>query len=371
MTEKVDPYKMNTSYITLDEILSQPHAWQDALDELNRQSDMLRQLGQQQVDDLLFVGCGSPYFMARSAASMARALTGLPAEAHPASDIWLFPEQTLSANRSRLVVVISRSGETTETMRAVEKLSAQANQTIAAVTCYEASTLAKSIESVLLARAGQEVGLAQTRSFTSMLILTQSLIHAVGGRSLGTHMHSLPSLAQGMINQYGDFAEEFGRSMSKRFNRIFFLGGGALYGLACEAMLKMKEMSLSLSEAYHTMEFRHGPMSMANEETLIVGLVSENATAFETAVLSEMRQKGATVLAVTPTSLPAESADHQIVLPGGFSDVERGPLYLPVLHLIIYYHTVQKGLNPDLPHNLTAVINLDDDHGQKRGSSES
>src|SRR5262249_54468126 len=156
------------------------------------------------------------------------------------------------------------------------------------------------------------------------------------------------------IESQHDFARQFGGQM--RFQRHFFLGGGPLYGLACEAMLKMKEMSLSDSEAYHFMEFRHGPMSLVNDQTLVIGLGSEAATAYETAVLTEMRQRGAKVLALTPTPLPASSADHQIVLPGKLTDLERGPLYLPVMHLITFYYTVQKGLDPDHPHHLTAVV---------------
>ncbi len=354
------------TYQTLREILSQPEAWQDALDEIGRQAGTLRAFYEQYKPDyLMFVGCGSPFFLARSAASVSRAVTGLISEAHPGSDLWLFPEQTLVGGRSAALVVISRSGETTEILRAIETYRAQGRQAVAAITCYEDSTLARTVEPTLLARAAQEVGLAQTRSFTSMYILAQGLIHACANRALSARFGELPALGRALIDSYHDFARTFGAGMNARFRQFFFLGGGALYGLACEAMLKMKEMSLSPSEAYQMMEFRHGPMSMVNQETLIVGFVSEAASASEMRVLSEMRERGATVLAVTPVALPAESADEQIMLPDGLSDLERGALYLPVLHLIIYYHTVAKGLDPDLPHNLTAVIHLDDNHANK------
>lgn len=356
----------NNDYATLNEILSQPEAWHDALDEITRRYDELRAFFEQhQPDQLLFVGCGSPFFMSRSAASLARAITRLDSQAHPASDFWLYPEQTFSAQRNSMMVVISRSGETTETLKAIEGYQAHGRDAIVAITCYDESPLARTIQPVLLAKAAHEVGLAQTRSFTSMYLLAQGLLHAFANRALSTRFLELPSLCQALIDQYHDFAWSFGASMHERFQRVFFLGGGAFYGLACEAMLKMKEMSLSPSEAYHMMEFRHGPMSMVNGETLIVGLVAESTVPFEARVLSEMRQKGATVLAITSTALPDAAADHQIMLPQGLTDIERGALYLPILHLIIYYHTVAKGLNPDRPHNLTAVIKLDNDHTNK------
>lgn len=350
-------------YHTYDEIMNQPVAWDAALAEVDRQDVALRTLFQaHQPEQLLYVGCGSPYFLARTAASLSRAITRIDSHAHPGSDVWLFPEQTLTQVGNRLMVVISRSGETTELMKAVESYRASGGSGVVAVTCYEASTLASRADLTIAAAAAQEIGLAQTRSFTSMLLLTQGVIHAFADQPLTPAFRTLPELGRRLIDEYAGFAEQFGSDMDARFERFYFLGGGSLYGLACEAMLKMKEMSLSLSEAYHFMEFRHGPMSMANPETLIIGMVSEAATDYEAAVLSEMRRRGATVLAITPKPLAAESADTQIILPGGLTDLERGALYLPTLHQIIYAHTLRKGLNPDLPNNLTAVINLNGVH---------
>ena len=354
------------TYQTLTEIMSQPSAWQGALAELDRQQAPLKAfLEQHQPDELLYVGCGSPYFLARSAASLSCAITRRNSKAHPGSDMWLFTEQTLNPGSKNALVVISRSGETSEVLNAIGSYRAQGGKAVAAITCYD-SSLSQTADFTLFAREAQEIGLAQTRSFTSMLILTQGFIHTLAGKPLSAAFRTLPEKGQRLLDQYSDFAQTFGSEMSQKFGRTFFLGGGANYGIACEVMLKMKEMSLTLSEAYHFMEFRHGPMSMANPETLIVGLVSEAAFDYEAAVLAEMRQKGATVLAITPRTLPTESADHQVILPEGLTDLERLPLYLPVLHRMIYAHTVRKGLNPDLPNNLTAVINLDGVHNAPR-----
>src|SRR5690606_13567687 len=84
----------------------------------------------------------------------------------------------------------------------------------------------------------------------------------------------------------------------QRFQRVFYLGSGALYGLACEAMLKMKEMSLTHAEAFHTLEFRHGPKSMVDSETLIVGLL-DGQNEIELAVIEEMRALGATTITLS------------------------------------------------------------------------
>jgi glucosamine--fructose-6-phosphate aminotransferase (isomerizing) len=348
-------------YHTLSEILSQASIWQHALDVLHAQQDTLGSLfTRYQPQQLLFVGCGSPYYLARTAASAARAWVGIPAEAHPASDIWLFGEQALTLGQRSLMVVISRSGETTEVLKAIEQYKRQNGGPVVAITCYPESNLASLADATLAVPEAQETGLAQTRSFTSMLVLVLGMLQAFAGLAPLQTLHPLPASGQRLLDTHTHAMRDLGRTMT--YQRVFFLGSGVLYGLACEAMLKMKEMSLSNSEAFHFLEFRHGPMSMIDEQALVVGLVSKTGLTYETAVLTEMRQKGAGVLAITPAALPEHSANTQIVLPGGFSDLERGPLYLPLLHLMIYEFTLRKGLDPDRPRNLSAVINLDGEH---------
>ena len=140
--------------------------------------------------------------------------------------------------------------------------------------------------------------------------------------------------------------------------RFFFLGSGPNYGLACETMLKMKEMSLSYSEAYHFMEFRHGPKSMVDRSSLVVGLVSEEAREQEIAVLKEMQELGATILALADYEFGLEEFDHIVAFKSGTSDWARGVLYLPLLQLLAYHRAMAKGLDPDHPAHLDAVVKL-------------
>ena len=100
-------------------------------------------------------------------------------------------------------------------------------------------------------------------------------------------------------------------------------------------------------------------MSMVSPKTLIVGLLSETALPHEIALLAEMRTLGAKVLAVTPVALTSECADYQVILPEGFTDMERGGLYLPTLQLLAFYRSLHNGLNPDKPKNLQSVVELE------------
>jgi glucosamine--fructose-6-phosphate aminotransferase (isomerizing) len=192
-----------------------------------------------------------------------------------------------------------------------------------------------------------------------MLLLTQALA-ATLGRDEGTseHLQRLPDALEDLVARLGDLPQQLGTDQD--IERIFFLGGGPLYGLANEAMLKTKEMSLSYAEAYHPLEFRHGPMSMVNEHTLVVGLLSDTGLAEELRVLEDMQGLGACTLALTEdgSAFSGWRPDHLVELRSGLDEWERGSLYLPVIQRMAYHRAMAKGLDPDQPNHLTAVVEL-------------
>jgi glutamine---fructose-6-phosphate transaminase (isomerizing) len=351
-------FSLGDTYVTLQEILRQPLAWKAVLQELESQAEALKDHWKpESTQEVIFTGCGSTYYLSRSAAEIFKGETGALVSAYPASDLYLFPDLVLTKGTSRTLVTISRSGETSETLRAVDQFHSRNTGPVYAISCYEKTPLASKASVSLIAKEAHEKSVAQTRSFSSMLVAVTGLAALLSGRGLNNRFLELPELGTDLISSHHELSKELGYDLN--FERFFFLGSGPLYGLACEAMLKMKEMSLSYSEAYQFLEFRHGPMSMVNENSLIVGLLSETAFEHEARLLSDMRKLGAQVFAITPIELSTDQADHQVVLPGGLSDLERGVLYLPLLQLLAFYRSVSKGLNPDKPFNLTAVVNLD------------
>lgn len=346
------------TYATLQEILSQPAVWKSVIQELEQQADLLKSnWSTEGTRELIFTGCGSTYYLSRSAAEIFKGETGALTSAYPASDLCLFPDLVLTRNVSRMLFTISRSGETSETLRATDLFLSRNQGPVYAITCYEDSSLAKKASVSLITREAHEKSVAQTRSFSSMLVAVEGLAALLSGRPFSSRFQQLPELGEDLISQCHETSSQLG--LDPNLERFFFLGSGPLYGLACEAMLKMKEMSLSYSEAYHFLEFRHGPMSMVNDKTLIVGLMSEKAFKHELRLLLEMRNLGARVLAITPIESGEEQVDYQVILPNGLSDLERGALYLPPLQLLAFYRAVGKGLNPDKPQNLVAFVNLD------------
>jgi glucosamine--fructose-6-phosphate aminotransferase (isomerizing) len=343
---------------TLREIQTQPDAWAAVVDVAREGAQSWGTFFAQRAGDLtLFFGCGSTYYLSLTAASVFQTLACQAARGVPAAELFLFPETWIPGDSTTCGIAISRSGTTTETIRAVDHLTKRYNAQIAVVTCYNDTPLADRSSITLVSPEGHEESVAQTRSFSSMLVGCITLAALAGGqKELVEDLAALPSLGERLMGRYQPLARSLGEDLG--LSQVFFLGSGPRYGLACEAMLKLKEMSLTTSEAYHFLEFRHGPKSMIDEKTLVVGLLSEEAREMEVAVLREMNDLGATILVVTDAADNLGWADHVVCFESGLPELARLPLYLPVLQLFAYYRSVGKGLDPDAPRHLDAVVKL-------------
>ncbi len=143
-------------------------------------------------------------------------------------------------------------------------------------------------------------------------------------------------------------------------DRFYWLGSGPRQGLACELSLKMKEMSLSHSEPFHFMEFRHGPKSMVTPSALTIGLRSTVNGQKEAAVLEDVKALGGRVLDIAETGSTAlpRGAEQEVRFESGLDEAVRNVLYLPVGQMIAFERSISKGLNPDHPTNLDAVVKL-------------
>jgi len=344
----------NKGEFTKREILSQPETWQHTIEQLRR--DWSDKLPQPSIyDHVIFTGCGSTYYLSTWAARLLQKEKGISAQSLPSSELWYATEDWVKPHQKILLVAISRSGETTETLHAVESFSKINCGDVVAITCYPESKLAKAVPLVITTPDGQEKSIAQTRSFTNMMWVVLMLIDGEIPEGLGG---SIRSISKDFLDAYIETAYQIGRDTS--IMHFFFLGNGPLYGLASEVMLKMKEMSLSYSEAYHFLEFRHGPMSVVNEQSLIVGFMSNWAHAFETAVLKDMKKLGALILGIglDNSKEPSDIFNYHFGINQHIPANWIYPLYLPLLQLTAFERALSKGLNPDKPKNLTAVVEL-------------
>ncbi len=340
------------------EILSQAVAWRGALAAVEAQRAPLESwLAAHQGRELFFTGCGSTHYLALFAARYFQAISGRPSRGAPASELAFQTETLVAPGAVPGVVAISRSGETTETVLAVEKLTARGARALA-ISCYDDAPLSAAVERTIAIPEGREESFAQTRSFAGMLIAAQALAAlAADDAALWDELQQLPPLAEPLLARADPLARAIGQDESLK--RITYLGSGPLFGLANEATVKMKEMSLSLAEAYTFMEFRHGPMSLVDGEHLVVALLSQTMREHEAAVLRDLKARGARILAIGSGLSGLEGvAEAHFDLQTSLSERAQPVLYLPMLQLLAYHRALGRGLNPDRPRNVVMAIRL-------------
>jgi glucosamine--fructose-6-phosphate aminotransferase (isomerizing) len=342
---------------TVSEILSQPDCWTRSLEAIARWStaEAVR-THSAQAAEWLFIGCGTSYYLAQAAAATHSALTGTPARAVPASELFLYPELTLRTGQRFLPVLISRSGQTSEVLRAAEFLKARSVKSLA-ITC-DGNKLSELADWTIKLPVHEE-STVMTSSFTSMLLGLQYLSgHLAGNQRFLEGLRTLPPSLTKLLERDVERTEEFVRQHS--FADYVYLGQGPFVGIAAEAALKVMESSSSYAQSFHTMEFRHGPKSIVSPTTMIGYFLSQSSYAEEVKVLQEMHRLGGIIFAVTNRADELVRRHSHLLIELGLDAPELCQLAPAIVwgQLLGVLTGIQKGLNPDSPRNLTRAVLL-------------
>jgi glucosamine--fructose-6-phosphate aminotransferase (isomerizing) len=345
---------------TLEEILSQPRVWSETETQL-RESQLLEKYSKlfSPRSPWLFVGCGSSYYLSRLIAALWTKHFYIPATGVPASEFLFAPDETLRRLGAEQVVLMSRSGETTEVLRAAELLQKHQTVQTLGVTCNPQSPLEGLCTHSFKLTWADEKSAVMTRSFTAILLAFQRLgLQFVGDSQFSGALDHLPQRGQEWLDSHARKIQEF--AGKKPFADYVFLGQGAHYWLAQEAGLKVTEMSSSYAQVYHSMEFRHGPRSIAGPDTLITFLVSEAAADEETLLVRELKELGAAICVIVNRATPElkKYSDLLIELALDGPEFARYAVTAIPAHLMGAAIGLRKGLNPDAPKNLTRAVVL-------------
>jgi glucosamine--fructose-6-phosphate aminotransferase (isomerizing) len=201
--------------------------------------------------------------------------------------------------------------------------------------------------------------MVMTGSFTAILLAFQRLgIAFAGDNDLAAALDRLPEIGESWLRANADRIQQF--AAKRIFADYVFLGQGPHYWVAQEAALKITEMSSSYAQAYHTLEFRHGPRSIASRETLVTFVISEGTAEEEGLLVGELKELGAATCVIINRATPAlqKKSDLLIELALDVPEFARYPVTAIAAHLLGAAVGLQKGLNPDAPKNLTRAVLL-------------
>lgn len=346
---------------TTQEIMSQAQAWSGSIQDFKSSTTLQTVLdATRSRSEWLFVGCGTSFYLAEAAAASWKTLTGQSARAVAASEILLFPALTLPPVTHLQAVIISRSGSTSEAVRAAAVLRSEHRIPTLGLTCTADSPLEAACELTIRISAADETSMVMTRSFTSMLLIMQYLAAAkAGAKDFCVALEKLAGQFAPSLRIFSEKLEAFAVKYS--FEDYVFLGQGPFQGIVREAALKVTEMSCSYSQAFHTLEFRHGPKSIVNPATCLTFFISEQGKDAECEVLAEMKKLGGVILAICNRANDTIRSSSDAVFELRLDSPELATLAPSVVpaQLLGCYTGIKKGLDPDAPKNLTRVVMLD------------
>lgn len=339
---------------TVREIHRQPATWKECLNVL-RKLDLAALVGDRQPKDFewVFIGCGTSYYLAQAAAASFTLLTNRLSRGLPASEVLLHADLSLPSPQSVFPVLISRSGHTSEIL-AVAEILQKRNIEFLALTC-DGNELATSTRRVLQLPVKEE-STVMTATFTSMLLAMQFVAAKLAGNEkFLQELNQLPGVVDFLFTKYEYHLQQFAL---RPFEDVAVLGQGPLYPIASEVALKVMESSSSFAQFFHTLEFRHGPKSIIDERALVIGLIADSSAEQEIKVLREMKELGASTIAIVnhATHEARAGADLLIELSIPLSELALLIAYVVWGQLFGSFVGVAKGLNPDEPLNLTRVV---------------
>jgi len=342
----------------LFEIVNQTKAWEGTIRLVAEKAGSLKSLSEG-IEEVVFTGCGSALNVAWVLAPTFQYYTGIKARAVPSADCVFFPDTIFTTGSPTLVVPISRSGDTTETVEACKSAHARGMKTLS-ITCNLESQLARMSTESLVLEPASEKAVVTTQSVTSMVLCGQMIAAIVSKNGeLIDQLKSLPAIGQTIIEKSHALGREIGENES--IVKFAFVGNGPYLGVAKECQLKIKEMVVLPSDSYPVLDFRHGPKSNVDEQMLVTVLMSDSAREAEIAFIKDMKALNGVLLVLCEkaNSEVVGIADYLVEVHSGLPEFVRPILYLPVVQFLSYYRSLLQGQDPDNPRNLTYYVALE------------
>ncbi|AKG53415.1 glucosamine--fructose-6-phosphate aminotransferase [Dehalogenimonas sp. WBC-2] len=354
--------KSGYEHFMLKEIHEQPRVIRENIGfgHTNKKSRANLILGQAGISSILILGCGSSYHAGLVAKGFIEELLGIPVNVELASE---FSHDIAVCQANRLVIGLTQSGETADTLSAITRLK-KAGSKVIALTNVAGSSITRIAEETLFLKAGPEISVAATKSFTAQLVamLILTLIPDRLGRRLyerlTTELKSLPAKVQQVLDASASI-EENARWLAK-YNDVICIGRGLQYPIALETALKLKEVAYIHAEGCAAGELKHGSLALLTEATPVIAILGQDESheAMITAI-REIKVRGAPVIAVTPNadSILESLADRIIAVPA--TDKLLQPVVNAVaLQLLAYFTARELGHSIDMPRNLAKSVTV-------------
>lgn len=341
-------------HFMIKEIHEQPEAVRNTLFEVEEIKKVVKKFPK--FKRVCLVACGTSYHASMVGKYLFEGLLGLPTDAMLASE---FEFSSGALTSDSLVIFISQSGETADTLKAL-KIAKKTAETLAIVNVL-GSTATREADHVIYTRAGPEIGVAATKTYISQLTCIYLLAACMGSnKELLDELQEVPAYMTKIFDDE-DHIKEIARKY-KDVNDFFFIGRGFSYPTAMEGALKLKEITYIHGEGYAAGELKHGPLALIDDDVPVVAIVppgkSHNRTLSN---VEEVKARGARVigLGASDDEVLKFEAHDLIDFPPKISEMLSPILYVVSLQLLSYYISILRNIDPDQPKNLAKCVTVE------------
>ena len=363
--------KNGYEHFMIKEIHEQPKAVKDTLKSVLKDGKIdLSEVGidketAEKLNNIIIVACGSAYNVGVVGQYVIESASRIPVRVELASE---FRYRDPILNENDLVVVISQSGETADSLAAL-RLAKKMNIKTLGIVNVVGSSIAREADYVFYTLAGPEIAVATTKAYSAQLIAIYALAIQLGKyreiidenryTSLIEEMETLPEKMERVLSDKERiqwFASKYANAQD-----MYFIGRGIDYAVSLEGSLKMKEISYVHSEAYAAGEIKHGPISLIEDGTLVIGICTDKKLFEKTrSNMVEVKSRGAYLMGLTSYGNYSieDTADSTVYIPQTDPYFTTSLAIIP-LQLLGYYLSVAKGLNVDKPRNLAKLVTVE------------
>ena len=318
-----------------------------------------------QVKAVQIIACGTSFHAGLVARYWLESLAGVPCNVEVASE-YRYRQPVLLPET--LVVTISQSGETADTLAALQESKRLGARHSLAICNVMESSLVRESDLVLLTRAGPEIGVASTKAFTTQLVALMMLVIALGRRHrmdrvtekrIASQLFSLPARVEDVL-ELNDRIHAFSERFADKQHALF-LGRGSHCPIAMEGALKLKEISYIHAEAYPAGELKHGPLALVDSEMPVIAVAPNNPLLEKLkSNLQEVKARGGELIVFADETLDVSPEDNTHVLTVTPTENEMSPVIFTVpLQLLAYHVAVIKGTDVDQPRNLAKSVTVE------------
>ena len=358
-------------HFMLKEMYEQPKAITDTFSPRLKNGDIvIDELGMsdgdiREIRKIMIVACGSAYHTGVTGKYVFEGLAKIPVEVDLASE---FRYRDPILDEGTLVVVISQSGETADSLAALREAKARGRRVLGIVNVV-GSSIAREADNVMYTWAGPEIAVATTKAYSCQLIAlyllamkfakVRGMISESELEEMITELKKIPAQVEMLLNNKDRIQKFANRYLAAK--NIFFIGRGIDYAISLEGSLKLKEISYIHSEAYAAGELKHGTISLIEDGTLVTALVTQEELYKKTiSNIVEVKTRGAFVMAVTNTGNTdvEKAADYVVYIPKTNKYFANSLAIIP-LQLFGYYVSVGRGCDVDKPRNLAKSVTVE------------